>query len=226
MWKDKKAVIFDLDGTLVDSMWMWRQIDIEYLARYGIVLPEDLQKSISGMSFSETAVYFRERFQLPATPEQIKRDWNAMAMEKYTQEVTLKEGVREFLHQLKTNGIRTGIATSNSLELVTAVLQSRSVRSLFDEVHTSCEVKHGKPAPDIYLLVARCLGVTPQDCLVFEDIPEGILAGKAAGMSVCAVEDEFSALMREEKRSLADYYIDSYQELLEPDETGQRKERL
>lgn len=214
MWKNKKAIIFDLDGTLVDSMWMWKQIDIEYLAGYGIALPEDLQKSISGMSFSETATYFKNRFQLPATPEQIKRDWNAMAMEKYTQEVTLKKGVREFLLQLKENGIRTGIATSNSLELVTAVLQSRSVQSLFDAVHTSCEVAHGKPAPDIYLLVAGCLGVAPQDCLVFEDIPEGILAGKAAGMSVCAVEDEFSAQMREEKRSLADYYIDSYQELL------------
>lgn len=214
MWKNKKAVIFDLDGTLVDSMWMWRQIDIEYLARYGVTLPEDLQKSISGMSFSETAVYFQERFQLPATPEQIKRDWNAMAMEKYTHEVKLKKGVREFLIRLKENGIRTGIATSNSLELVTAVLESRSVRPLFDEVHTSCEVEHGKPAPDIYLLVARCLGVAPQDCLVFEDIPEGILAGKSAGMSVCAVEDAFSAPMREEKKRLADYFIDSYLELL------------
>lgn len=208
-----KAVIFDLDGTLVDSMWMWRDIDIEYLGRYGIPLPENLQKDISGMSFSETAVYFKETFGIPEPLEEIKQTWNDMAFYKYTHEVPLKPGVLEFLKRLKEQGIRTGIATSNSRELVQAVVESLALTDYLDEIHTSCEVAKGKPAPDIYLLVAECLGVAPEHCLVFEDIPEGILAGKRAGMKVCAVEDEFSFGMTEEKKELADYYIAHYDEV-------------
>ena len=104
---------------------------------------------------------FKETFDLPDSVEEIKNAWNTMAMHKYTHEVPLKTGMLEFLKQLKKNGIRTGIATSNSLELVGAVLKSLSVEEYFDEVHTACEVAKGKPAPDIYLLVAERLGVTP-----------------------------------------------------------------
>ena len=213
MLQNKKAVIFDLDGTLIDSMGMWKEIDIEYLGRFGVELPETLQKDISGMSFTETAVYFKETFGIPDSIEEIKQTWNEMAMYKYTHEVPLKPGVTEFLKELKRRGIKTGIATSNSVELVQAVLKSLQIQDYMDEVHTSCEVAKGKPAPDIYLLVAKCLGVSPEQCLVFEDIPEGILAGKRAGMQVCAVDDEFSKFMEAEKRELADYYISGYDEV-------------
>lgn len=213
MLKDKKAVIFDLDGTLVDSMWMWKAIDVEYLGRFGIPVPETLQKDISGMSFSETAEYFKETFHIPDSLEEIKAAWNEMAMYKYTHEVPMKPGAREFLSRLKERGIRTGIATSNSKELARAVVEAQGIAELLDEIHTSCEVAKGKPAPDIYLLVAECLHVEPKDCLVFEDIPEGILAGKNAGMQVCAIEDAFSLPMTEEKKKLADYYIVSYDEI-------------
>ncbi|MDD5900478.1 MAG: HAD family phosphatase [Lachnospiraceae bacterium] len=208
-----RAVIFDLDGTVVDSMWMWEAIDIEYLGRFGIALPPDLQKTISGMSFSETAVYFKETFGIPDSLEKIKADWNEMAMDKYCHEVSLKPGVFSFVRKLKEQGIKTGIATSNSEELATAVLAALGLSSYFDEVHMSCEVKKGKPAPDIYLLVAECLQELPEHCLVFEDIPEGIIAGKAAGMRVCGVEDDFSAAYREEKKRLADYYITDFDEV-------------
>lgn len=213
MLENIKAVIFDLDGTLVDSMWMWRDIDIEYLGRYGIPLPETLQKDISGMSFSETAVYFKETFGIPESLEEIKKTWNDMAFYKYTHEVFLKPGVLSFLKRLRALGIRTGIATSNSKELVEAVVESLKLTEYLDEIHTSCEVAKGKPAPDIYLFVAECLGVSPKQCLVFEDIPEGILAGIRAGMKVCAVEDDFSLHMTEEKKKLADYYIVHYDEV-------------
>jgi len=214
MWKEKKAVIFDLDGTLIDSMGMWKEIDIEYLGRFNVPLPETLQKDISGMSFTETAHYFKNTFHIPDSIEEIKAAWNEMAMYKYTHTVPLKPGALEFLKVLKENGIKTGIATSNSVELVRAVLKSLSVEEYFDEIHTSCEVPKGKPSPDIYLLVASCLQVEPKDCLVFEDIEEGILAGKRAGMEVCAVEDEFSKQMEQEKRELSDYYIMDYYEIL------------
>ena len=78
-----KAVLFDLDGTLVDSMWMWKAIDVEYLGRYQIELPEDLGECIEGMSFTETAYYMKKRFQIPEDVETIKQTWNEMAHDKY-----------------------------------------------------------------------------------------------------------------------------------------------
>ena len=156
-----KAVIFDLDGTVVDSMWMWKAIDIEYLARYHIPFPKDLQSQIEGMSFSETANYFKQTFQIPDSIDQMKSDWNAMAWDKYQNEVHPKEGMLDFLKYLKSNHIKTGIATSNSPELVEVLMESKSMRQYFDAIHTSCEVGHGKPAPDIYLHVAQRLGVAP-----------------------------------------------------------------
>ena len=213
MLENVKAVIFDLDGTLLDSMWMWRAIDIEYLGKFGIELPEGLQDCIAGMSFSETAVYFKERFQLQDSLEEIKDNWNQMALEKYEHEVTPKPGVMEFLKYLKKQGIKTGVATSNSMDLAMAGIKGVGMEQYLDTVHIACEVSKGKPAPDIYLLVAECLKVEPKDCLVFEDISNGILAGKNAGMRVCAVEDAFSAYEREKKQELADYYISSYDEV-------------
>lgn len=211
----KKAVIFDLDGTLVDSMWMWKAIDVEYLARFDLECPEDLQKEIEGMSFSETAAYFKTRFSLEDSLEQIKEAWVQMSIEKYKNEVPLKPGARAFLDYISMNGIVAGIATSNGRAMVDAVLDSLDIRRYFKVVTTACEVAAGKPAPDIYLSVADRLHVKPSDCVVFEDVPAGIQAGKNAGMTVFAVEDAFSQDMREEKRQLADYYIKDYYELLD-----------
>ncbi len=208
-----KGVLFDLDGTLVDSMWMWKEIDIEYLGRFGISLPEGLQEQIEGMSFSETANYFQSHFpQITENIEEMKASWNRMAGEKYATKVFLKPGALGFLKYLKAHGIRTGIATSNSYELVHTVLNALGVEQYFDEVHTACEVGAGKPAPDIYLYVAKTLDILPGDCLVFEDICKGITAGKAAGMRVCAVQDLYSKEAEEKKRAMADYFINDYRD--------------
>lgn len=209
-----KGILFDLDGTLVDSMWMWRQIDIEYLARFGITLPEKLQEEIEGMSFSETAVYFKERFSLPDSIETIKADWNAMTAYKYRHEVFFKEGARDFLKACKNHNIKLGVATSNSRELVEIAAQALSLYDYMDCIMTACEVEKGKPSPDIYFAVAEKLQIPPSKCLVFEDILPGIEAGKAAGMKVCAVADAYSEDVRDKKAALADYFIDSYLELL------------
>jgi HAD superfamily hydrolase (TIGR01509 family) len=215
MLKDINAVIFDLDGTLVDSMWMWESIDIEYLAKFGVELPSDLQKCIEGMSFSETAIYFKQRFDLPDNLDQIKSDWNRMAWDKYLNEVPLKEGVLELLQHLKRVGIQAGIATSNSRELVDLIVEKHNISDYFSSIRTSCEVAKGKPSPDIYLLVAQDLGVLPTGCLVFEDVLQGVMAGKNAGMKVCAVYDKFSEKDQEEKIRLADYFVHSMTEVLE-----------
>lgn len=209
-----EAVIFDLDGSMVDSMWMWRTIDIEYLGRFGIELPENLQSCIEGMSFSETAVYFKERFDLPDDLDTIKADWNRMAWDKYAYEVPVKDGVMELLQYCMDHGIKAGIATSNSRELVDNVIKVHGLDAYFDCIMTGCDVAKGKPAPDIYLAVARSLGVAPENCLVFEDIIPGIQAGKAAGMQVCAVYDKYSEHQDDVKRDLADYYTYQFRELM------------
>jgi HAD superfamily hydrolase (TIGR01509 family) len=214
MLQDIDAVLFDLDGTLVDSMWIWRDIDIEYLGRFGLTLPATLQKEIEGMSFSETAVYFKNRFGLEDSLEQIKNDWNRMAEYRYQHEIPLKEGALELLKHLKENQIQMGIASSNSRELVELVIKKHGVYDYFNSIRTSCEVEKGKPSPDIYLLVSKDLGVTSNQCLVFEDVIQGVKAGKNAGMKVCAVYDDFSAKDTEKKKELADYYINSFKELL------------
>ncbi len=210
-----KAVIFDLDGSMVDSMWMWRMIDIDYLGRFNIELPEDLQSCIEGMSFGETAAYFKKRFQIPDDIEKIKADWNQMAWDKYTYEVPLKEGVLDFLEYCKGQGIKMGIATSNSRKLVENIISVHNLERYFTCIMTGCDVEKGKPSPDIYLAVAKELSVEPKDCLVFEDIIPGIMAGKAAGMQVCAVYDEYSRHQDEDKRRLADYYTYHFRELTE-----------
>jgi HAD superfamily hydrolase (TIGR01509 family) len=213
MLKDIDAVIFDLDGTLVDSMWMWKSIDIEYLERFGIEMPEDLQRSIEGMSFSETAIYFKKRFELSDSLDQIKSAWNEMAWEKYKNEVPLKEGVLKLLQYLKAHNIPAGIATSNSRELVDLIIDAHGIKEYFISIRTSCEVEKGKPSPDIYLLVAKDLAVEPEKCLVFEDVLQGVMAGKNANMKVCAVHDDYSKDFEKEKRKLADYFIYSISEI-------------
>ena len=130
-------------------MWMWEDIDIEYLGRYGYELPPELQKDIEGMSLSETAVYFKERFSIPESLEEIKSTWMDMARDKYTNKVPLKPGAREFLVWLRQQGIRTGIASSNGIELVETVLKAQGIQEYLESVHTCCEVPKGKPAPDM-----------------------------------------------------------------------------
>ena len=207
MFNGIKAVIFDLDGTLVDSMWIWEDIDIEFLASYGLEHPKSFQKDLNGMSFTETAMYFKERFLIPDSVEEIKRIWNTMAYDKYANEVPLKNGVLEFVKTLKSKGIKMGIASSNSIELVSTVIKRFGLETYFDTINTSCEVPKGKPAPDIYLLAAKMLKVKPEECLVFEDVMQGILAAKSANMKVCAVDDAYSVDTLEEKAAVADYYI-------------------
>ena len=209
-----KAVIFDMDGTLIDSMWLWKAIDIEYLKKFGHDLPADLQGSIEGKSFTETAQYFKERFDIPDSVEVIKAEWNQMAWAYYEKKVTIKEQAEEFLQHLKDKNIATGIGTSNSKEMVALIVDKFNIGDYFASIRTSCEVAAGKPSPDIYLKVAEDLGVKPEECLVFEDVPMGIMAAKNAGMKCCAIYDDFSKHIATEKKKLADYYVDSFTDVL------------
>lgn len=211
---DIEAVIFDLDGTLADSMGIWEELDTDYLSGFGITLDNPLHEEIEGMCFTETAEYFKKRFQIPDPVETIKEDWNRMAYYKYAEEVRLKPGALEFLKLLKSKNIKMGIATSNSETLVKAVCRHYRLERFISCILTGCDVKKGKPAPDVYLTVADRLHISPGNCLVFEDVVAGIMAGKNAGMKVCGVDDPYSAEFREKKKELADYYIKDYYDLL------------
>ena len=222
MLLSKRAVVFDLDGTLIDSMGMWHEIDIEYLGRYGYQVPEGLQRVIEGMSFVETAQYFKAHFQIPQTVEEMRGEWNEMARSYYASRVRLKPGAMELLLRLRELDWKIGIATSNSRELVHAFLDANQLGGYFDAVVTGTEVINGKPAPDIYLRAAQLMGVPPEECLVFEDVPMGIRAGKAAGMTTAAIYDSASDEVWAEKQALADFSVMSFLECLPPEATTGR----
>jgi HAD superfamily hydrolase (TIGR01509 family) len=214
MLENMEACIFDLDGTLVDSMWVWVAVDEEYIRKYKLTKPENFHGGMEGKSYSETAQYFLDCFPtLPLSKEEIMDEWTKMAHGKYMTEVPLKKGAKEFLEDLKVRGIKTGIASSNSRDMIFDTLRAHGIEQLIDSVRTSCEAGAGKPSPDVYLLVAEDLGTEPEKCLIFEDVPMGILAGKNAGMKTCAIEDEFSRAQEEKKRALADYYIQDYDDI-------------
>ena len=215
MIKDKfDAVIFDLDGTLVDSMWVWEKVDELFLGQLGIKVPSGMDKELEGKSFTETALYFKERFNLIMSVEEIKKTWNEMGWKFYTNEVSLKRGVREFLEVLNKQGVKIGIATSNSIDLVRAVLKALDIEGYFMQIRTSCEVGKGKPFPDIYLKVAEDLGVVPNRCLVFEDIPNGIRAAKNAGMIAWCIRDRQREDVWDETKKLADHNVIDYYEVI------------
>lgn len=214
MLTGKKAVIFDMDGSLVDSMWIWPEVDRIYMTKYHLTPPETFHKDIEGRSYTETAQYFVDTFSnLHQSVEQVMQEWRDMTIQLYATKVFPKPGAVEFLESMRRSGVKLGIATSNNREIAEAALKARNLNAFFDSVRTSCEVAAGKPAPDIYLKVADDLCVRPEECLVFEDVPNGILAGKNAGMEVCAVDDAFSRPDEEEKKRLADYFIHDFYEI-------------
>ena len=215
MLENIDAVIFDMDGTLLDSMWIWPDIDDVFLAKYNLDKPEGFHEGMEGKSYPETAQYFLDLFPaLTHTIEEIMDEWNEMAHDRYISQVQLKPGAKEFISFIRESGIKTGIATSNSRFLVNDTLKALGIEALFDSVRTSCEAGAGKPAPDVYLLVASDLSVNPERCLVFEDVPMGILAGIHAGMKTCAVYDDFTRPQDEKKRELADYYINDFNDII------------
>ena len=214
MFKDIKAAIFDLDGTLIDSMWIWEKIDTDYLINKGYTKPENLKDEIGHLSFEQTAIYFKNKFNISDTVEEIMKEWHSMAVAHYTKDVKLKPGAKDFLIKLKTMNIKIGLATSNSQELLKAALEANGIYELFDSITTTDEVARGKNFPDVYLLSSEKLGVKPHECVVFEDILPAVQGAKAAGMKVIAVYDESSEQDKDKVISLANSYIESYLDIV------------
>jgi HAD superfamily hydrolase (TIGR01509 family) len=213
--KDICAAIFDLDGTLVDSMWVWEKIDIEYLKKRGIDFPEDLRDDIAHLSFEDTSKYFKNRFNLEDSIEDIKAEWNDMAFTEYSKNVTLKPGVVKFLDLLKKNNIKIALATSNTQLLLELTLKNNGIYHYFDSITTTGEVSKGKDHPDVYLLAAKKMDVSPGKCVVFEDILPAVLSAKSAGMKVVGVKDTFSAHQETQIAENANLFINDFYDILD-----------
>ncbi|MEG2353188.1 MAG: HAD family phosphatase [Clostridium sp.] len=209
-----KAAIFDLDGTLIDSMGVWREIDIKFLEERNLELPETLKKDLNTMSFESVAIYFKELFNLQESVEEIKGIWLTMALEIYPK-LPLKPGAREFLLHLKNSGIKLGLATSNTTVLLEAVLKSNAIYDLFDSITITHEVNRSKCFPDVYLLAAKKLEVSPENCLVFEDLLLAVKGAKSANMTVVCVQDDHAGGLIDDLKSESDFYIESYEKLLD-----------
>lgn len=216
MIENIKAAIFDLDGTLVDSMWLWDKIDTTYLKGLGVDKPLDLKKEITHLSFDKTAEYFKKRFNIPDPVEKILETWYKMSYDEYTNNIKLKPGAKEFLQYLHNKGIKIGLATSNSMILVETCLKSNGIFDLFDKFTFTSEVTRDKSFPDVYLLAAERLNVEPKDCIVFEDILPAIHGAKSANMKVIAVNDEPYTPLEDKDKIIeeAHMYINNYNELL------------
>lgn len=214
MFNNIKGVIFDLDGTLIDSMWVWDQIDIEYLSEKNLEVPKNLNDEIGHLSFNQVAVYFKERFKLKDSLDEIKQRWSDMAYYHYSTDIKLKEGVVEFLKFLKESNIKIGLATSNSRDLLEVVLKNNNIYDYFDAITITDEVSVGKHEPDVYLLAAKKLNLSPSECLVFEDIVQAIKGAKKAEMKVIGVADSRNIDDRDEIISLTDKFITNFNEMI------------
>ncbi|EFA23167.1 HAD family hydrolase [Bifidobacterium gallicum] len=190
-----KAAIFDLDGTLLDSLGVWKQVDEIFLAKRGFAVPDDYMQTIAALQFHEVAAYTIERFHLDDTPEALMAEWDELAAYQYAHEVGTKHGAREYLMQLKRTGAKLAVATTLSPALRQPALEHVGLWNLFDAVVGVETVAHGKSEPDIYLRAAKLVSVPADHCTVFEDILPAIKSANRAGMTTYGVYDPSSAML-------------------------------
>ena len=210
-------MIFDLDGTLVDSMEIWREVDEEFFARRGMEVPEGYQETIAHMGFRECAAYTVRKY-LPAEREEdLIAEWHAMSLAKYG----AKDGAKyfkpyacAFVRALRAGGMRLSVATASAPEFYLPVLKSGAVDTLFDAFTTVEEAGKNKSFPDIFELSAKKLGVKPEECVVFEDNLVALRAAKRAGMQTAAVYDEQTRAQHKDLRLESDLFVYSFGDVL------------
>nr|WP_317377927.1 HAD family phosphatase [uncultured Faecalimonas sp.] len=210
----KKGVIFDLDGTILDSMDIWKEIDVKFLGRRGLEVPDDYFRNIAPLGFDGAAAYTIERFGFPETPEQIIEEWYQMAVDAYAKEVELKPFAKEYLLFLKEQRVKLGIATSCETQMFLPALERNGILGLFESYTTVREVPRGKEFPDIYERQAEKMGLLPGECAVFEDILKAVQGANAGGFYTVGVFDLHSAYEWGEIKKQANKFIYSYEELI------------
>lgn len=209
---DKKFAIFDMDGTLIDSMIFWKNLASEYLTAKGVTrIPEGILERIKPMTMSESAALFRQEFDLTGDQES---EMNAMMDEHYKNDILLKPGVREYLQTLRSKGVRMCVASATAEHLMEACLRRLGVRDDF-EFLLSCEtVGSGKRSPLVYHESSIRLNAVPAEIAVYEDALYAVRTAKAAGYYVVGVYDDSAAKDWNTIRCIADEIILNWEEIV------------
>jgi HAD superfamily hydrolase (TIGR01509 family) len=201
-----RGAIFDVDGTLLDSMFIWDTIGEAYLRSIGYQPKENLNETFKNMSLHQAARYYQTEYGVTLSIDEIMDGVNAMLERYYRFEVPLKPGVAELLERLRQSGVKLCIATATDRHLVEAALDRCGVLSCFGEIFTCNEVGHGKDEPDIFEAALRFLGTEKSETVVFEDSLYAIRTAKETGFPVAAVYDSHEK-EQDKVRLLADIYL-------------------
>ena len=207
-----RGAIFDVDGTLLDSMFIWDTIGEAYLRSIGYQPKENLNETFKNMSLHQAARYYQTEYGVTRSIDEIMDGVNAMLERYYRFEVPLKPGVAELLERLRQGGVRLCIATATDRHLVEAALDRCGVLSCFGEIFTCNEVGHGKDEPDIFEEALRFLGTEKAETVVFDDALYAVRTAKEAGFPVAAVYDSHEKA-QDQIRMLADVYLEELTQL-------------
>lgn len=208
-----KAAIFDFDGTLADTAHLWREVDIAFLERRGLPYTPDYPRRLAALGFVDGARYTIERYGLDETVQEICDEWNRMGSELYCNTVELRPGSLRYIQTLKAAGIPCALATTNDRAVLSS-MRLVNVYDIFDACVHGADVGKGKDHPHIYYEAARCLGVEPRDCMVFEDIVPALRSAQRAGMCACGVRANDSNQAVEEARAVADLWLDDWRDIV------------
>jgi HAD superfamily hydrolase (TIGR01509 family) len=214
-----RAVVFDMDGLLLDTEILWDRAEGELFRRHGDAWTFEDKLAVMGTSFEATARYYAHRLGEP--PERgpaLVDEMRVLMKAELQRQVNARPGAIELVERLRQlDGVAIGLASNSSCDLVDTALAAAGLSNAFDTIVTSDDVANAKPAPDIYLLACERLGVPPSDALALEDTAPGIAAAKAAGLTVIAVPQ-----YAETDVSAADRVVESLVELLVADRAAER----
>jgi len=205
-----KGAIFDFDGTLVDSMFIWDTFGEEYLRTLGKDPKENLTETFKTFTLEQAAEYYREHYGVTLSVGEIVDGVNEMVAEIYRTKVALKNGVPEFLHDLQSKGVKMCVATVTDRPIVEDVLVSLGIRDFFVEILTCAEVGYNKETPHIYRAALGVLGTKKDETVVFEDALHALITAKKDSFKVAAVYDRHERNQTQMKEN-SDYYITNYE---------------